>query len=120
MSQLYPVSSLPDTKNCRQDLAVPPADQGVSSYLRPLGRLSFFRRASLTCPQMMAVIATVTTASTAQSQCITISNTASISSSLIGQVVFLSVSVLVASVLLALCIFHYVIDSRVRAQGDAA
>ena len=82
--------------------------------------ITTFRFAALTCTQMMAVIAMVTMASTAHSQCSTISNIGFISSSLVGQLVFLSVAVLVASVLLALCIFHYVIDSRVRPQGDAA
>lgn len=83
-------------------------------------RFTTFRLAALTCPQMMAVIAIVTTASTAQSQCITMSNIASISSSLVGQLVFLSIAVLVASVLLALCIFHYVIAPRVGGIGQPA
>lgn len=82
-------------------------------------RLITFRFAALTCPQMIAAIATVTMASTAQSQCSTMSNIASISSSLVGQLVFLLVAVFVASVLLALCIFHYVIDSRVRGGQPA-
>lgn len=130
MYQDFTVSSPPDTKNCATGLAVPAAGRGVSPYQvggsrlpRLCRRPSFFRLAALTCSQMLAVIAMVTTASTAHSQCNTMSNDAliaPISFFLVGKVVFLSVAVLVASVLLALCIFHYVIDSRVRPQGDRA
>ena len=92
----------------------------MSDYLRrrllPVGGAFLWRRAVLTCIQIIAPIAMLTSASTAQSQCITNSSEAFIfSSSLFGQVVVLGSVVIVSLVLLALCIFHYVIQPRVLA-----
>lgn len=94
--------------------------------LRLLGFLQAFRSrsrcAALACNQMIATIAMLTAASTVHSQSITRLSAASIGfPSLMGQVILLGAACVVACVLLALCIFHYVIDPAVscrKARGE--